>query len=219
MLDKILDVFNYIFWFFILNLFFMLFNIPIIMFFMTLGISKLFDYFPLFILCLLPTMPTFTALLHCMNKLRINKGLSLIKDFKNGIKLNFMQALSIWFGFLLLFLMLHTNMRFFASKGYGLVLVIFSISIAIVLFATIPYVFMLISRFKMSNLEIIKTSLILCFTKPSLTITNLLLLTVSLIIFEISPGTTMLFISSILAFLLTLVNKKLFSELENLSRE
>lgn len=218
MFEKVLDVFNYIFWFFILNLLFMLFNIPLILFFTSLGISNIFNYFPLFLLCLLPTMPTFTVLLYCMNKLMVNKGLSIMKDFIKGVKSNFMQALFIWFIELLIFLMLHTNIKFFASVSYGLIFVMLFASLTIVLFAITPYMFMLISRFDMKSTEILNTAFILCFTKPVLTITNLLLLIVSLILFEMAPGTTVLFIAPLFAYLLTQINRGLFSELEKISK-
>lgn len=218
MIEKVLDVFNYVFWFFILNLLFMLFNIPLILFFTSLGISNVFNYFPLFLLCLLPTMPTFTVLLYCMNKLMVNKRLSLLKDFIKGVKSNFAQALFIWLIELFMFLMLHTNIKFFSSFPYGLIIVMLFASFTIILFAITPYMFMLVSRFKMKSTEILKTSFILCFTKPVLTITNLLLLVVSLILFEIAPGTTILFITPLLAYLLTQINRALFADLEKLSK-
>ena len=219
MLEKILDVFNVIFWFFLLNLLFIIFNIPLILFFTSIGISNLFHYFPLFLLCLLPVMPAFTVLLYCMNKLMLNKGLSIMKDFISGVRSNFPQAFLIWFAELVIFLMLYTNIKFFSTSSYGLILVMLFASITLILSAVTPFVFMLISRFKMSHFEIIKTSFILCFTKPILTITNLLLLVVSLILFEIAPGITILFISSLLAFALTFVNRTLFHELEELSEK
>ncbi|EIA29498.1 Putative membrane protein, partial [Candidatus Arthromitus sp. SFB-4] len=66
--EKLFDTFNYVFWFFILNLLFWIFNIPIILFFMFIGISRITTYFPLFLVCLLPTAPIFTVLLYCVNK-------------------------------------------------------------------------------------------------------------------------------------------------------
>lgn len=217
--EKIFDSFNYVFWFFLLNLFFMLFNIPLILFFIFIGISNIFKYFPLFLICLLPAMPTFTALLYCMNKLIVNKDLNIIKDFTNGIKLNFKQSFLIWFIELLLIIIIYFNIRFFSLIKYNVVLVCLFSAIAIIIAAVTPFIFILISRFKMKTIDILRTSFILCFTRPILTITNLLLFIFSLILFEITPGTIILFISSLLSFSLLFINKSLLYELEGISKK
>ncbi len=217
--EKIFDSFNYVFWFFLLNLFFMLFNIPLILFFIFIGISNIFKYFPLFLICLLPAMPTFTALLYCMNKIIVNKDLNIIKDFTNGIKLNFKQSFLIWFIELLLIIIIYFNIRFFSLIKYNVVLVCLFSAIAIIIAAVTPFIFILISRFKMKTIDILRTSFILCFTRPILTMTNLLLFIFSLILFEITPGTIILFISSLLSFSLLFINKSLLYELEGISKK
>lgn len=217
--EKIFDSFNYVFWFFLLNLFFMLFNIPLILFFIFVGISNIFKYFPLFLVCLLPTMPAFTSLLYCMNKIIVNKDLNIIKDFINGIKLNFKQSFLIWFIELLLIIIIYFNIRFFSLVKYNLILVCLFSLVTIVLAAVTPFIYILISRFKMKTIDILRTSFILCFTRPVLTITNLLLFIFSLILFEITPGTIILFISSIFSFSLLFINKSLLQELENISKK
>lgn len=217
--EKIFDSFNYVFWFFLLNLFFMLFNIPLILFFIFIGISNIFKYFPLFLICLLPAMPTFTALLYCMHKIIVNKDLNIIKDFTNGIKLNFKQSFLIWFIELLLIIIIYFNIRFFSLIKYNVVLVCLFSAIAIIIAAVTPFIFILISRFKMKTIDILRTSFILCFTRPILTITNLLLFIFSLILFEITPGTIILFISSLLSFSLLFINKSLLYELEGISKK
>ncbi len=217
--EKIFDSFNYVFWFFLLNLFFMLFNIPLILFFIFIGISNIFKYFPLFLICLLPAMPTFTALLYCMNKIIVNKDLNIIKDFTNGIKLNFKQSFLIWFIELLLIIIIYFNIRFFSLIKYNVVLVCLFSAIAIIIATVTPFIFILISRFKMKTIDILRTSFILCFTRPILTITNLLLFTFSLILFEITPGTIILFISSLLSFSLLFINESLLYELEDISKK
>lgn len=217
--EKIFDTFNYVFWFFLLNIFFMLLNIPLILFIIFIGISNIFNYFPLFLICLLPTMPAFTVLFYCMNKIIVNKDLNLIKDFINGIKLNFKQGFLIWFLETIMLLILYFNINFFSTIKYNLVLVCLFSAITAILIAVTPFIFILVSKFKMKSIDILRTSFILCFTRPILTITNLLLIIIMLILFEITPGTTVLFISSLLSFSLMFVNKSLLNELEDLSKE
>ncbi|WP_416246472.1 DUF624 domain-containing protein [Clostridium sp. HCS.1] len=217
--EKIFDSFNYVFWFFLLNLFFMIFNIPLILFFTFVGISNIFEYFPLFLLSLLPTMPTFTALLYCMNKIMVNKDLDIIKDFIKGIKLNFRQSFLIWFIELSLITILYFNIRFFALIKHNILLICLFSTILIILATVTPYISILISRFKMKTIDTLRTAFVLCFTRPILTITNILLFIFSLILFEVAPGTIVLFISSLLSFLLLFINKSLLLELDSISKE
>lgn len=218
-IEKLLDIFNYIFWFFLLNLFFMLLNIPLILFFIFIGISNIFNYFPLFLICLLPIMPSFTVLFYCMNKLITYRDLSFAKDFLNGLKLNFTQSFLIWFLEIVMFLIFYFNIKFFSQIKYGIFLICLFFAATIILLAITPFIFILISRFKMNTISIIRTASILCFTRPISTITNLLIFIISLILFEINPGTTVLFISSILSFSIMFINKSLLLELENISKK
>ncbi|MGL5354664.1 MAG: DUF624 domain-containing protein [Clostridium sp.] len=214
-LDKIFDTFNYIFWFFLLNLFFMVLNIPIVSFFIFVGISDIFSYLPLFLLCLIPIGPTITALLYCTGKLIRNKSINVFSDFLNGLKLNFVQATGFWCFELLIVFMLYSNIKFFSVVNYNLVLTCVFAALLILLLLVTPYIYILISRFSMKSMDIIKASFILAFTRPILTISNILVLIVSLILFEMSPGTIVLFVSSIITYLLSFTNKSLLSELES----
>lgn len=204
-LEKIFSFFNYVFWFFILNLIFLLLNISVISFFMFVGISNISTYFPLFLLSLIPIGPSFTMLLYCMGKIIRNKDLNIIEDIKLGFKLNFKQSTFIWIIQLLLILIINTNIRFFSRVS-----VLFSgisILVSIILLAITPYIYLVISRFSLSTIDVLKNSLILTFTKPAITIANISSMVFTLILFEISPGTTFLFMGSVLAFLLTYCNK------------
>ncbi|CUQ01360.1 DUF624 domain-containing protein [Clostridium baratii] len=217
-LDKIFDTFNYIFWFFVLNFFFMLFNIPVISFFLFVGISNLFNYFPLFLVCLIPTVPAFTILLYCMGKLMRTKNLEPINDFVKGFKLNFKQAIVLWSFELLLIFALYSNIRFFTNVMQNTILTCLFAALLILLIAITPFIYILMSRFSMKNLPLIRSAFVLAFTRPLLTISNILLFAVSLVIFEIIPGTSILFIVSIFAFLLIFANRQLLAELEQQSK-
>lgn len=217
--EKIFDYFNYIFCFFILNCIFLLFNLPAILFFIFIGISNISTYLPLFFICLVPTMPTFTILLYCMNKLLVNKDISIKYDFIKGFKLNFFQSFFIWVIELILIFMLQLNIKYFSTINQNIFLVCIFSSITLIIALITPYIFIIISKFKMSSLSLLRTASILSFTRPILTISNILLLIVALIIFEIIPSTSILFIFSLLAFILMFINKALIKELEDISKE
>lgn len=219
-LDKLFDVFNYIFCFFALNVLFWGMNIPLIIFFMFVGISGTLTYFPLFLFCLIPTMPAFTIILYCMNKLYRTKNVDIIKDFVKGFKLNFKQSLIIWSTELVIVFLIYSNIRFFTiATSNFLILNCMFIGMLIMISIVTPYVFLIISRFSMKGLQIIRLSFILTFTRPVLTITNLLLIIFFLIVFEINPALTILFISTTLAFSQIFINKALLNELEDISKK
>lgn len=217
-LDKILETFNYIFWFFTLNLLFWVFNIPIILFFVFIGISNILTYFPLFLVCLIPVMPTFTVILYCMNKLYKNKNIEVITCFLRGFKLNFGQALFVWCVELVAIFLIFTNINFFSVAANSFIIPALFICLLILISAMTPYLFLIISRFSMTSLQVLRLSFILTFTRPLLTITNLLLVLVFMVLFEISPAIIILFISTLLGFCLIFINRTLLSELENISK-
>lgn len=217
-LDKILETFNYIFWFFTLNLLFWVFNIPIILFFVFIGISNILTYFPLFLVCLIPVMPTFTVILYCMNKLYKNKNIEVIPCFLRGFKLNFGQALFVWCVELVAIFLIFTNINFFSVAANSFIIPALFICLLILISVMTPYLFLIISRFSMTSLQVLRLSFILTFTRPLLTITNLLLVLVFMVLFEISPAIIILFISTLLGFCLIFINRTLLSELENISK-
>ena len=215
-LQKILNFFNYVFYFFVLNVVFLFFNIPLLAFIFLIGISKIGAYLPLFLITLIPFGPSITMLLYCTGKLIRNKDLDLIPDIKLSLKLNFKQSLIIWVVELALIFILNINIKFFSN--YSIILSGVFLLISLILLFTSPYIYVLISRFSMNTKDIIKNSFILVFTRPLISIANIFSIVFTLILFEISPGTTFLFIGSILAFLISYCNKFLLTELENNSK-
>lgn len=217
-LEKFLEVCNYVFWFFTLNLLFWILNIPLILFFMFLGISQIFNYLPLFLVCLIPVMPSFCVILYCVNKIYKEKNISIIKDFSKGFKLNFAQALNIWCIELLLIFMVYSNLRFFSRIANNLIMTSLFICILIIIITVTPYLFLLISRFSMKNMQIVRLAFILMFTRPIISLTNLLVGLFFMVIFELNPAIVILFISTALAFVLIFVNRELLKQLESISK-
>lgn len=215
--DKIFDVFNVILLFFVLNLLFMLVNIPAVVFLLTLGVSQIYTYFPLFLLCLLPAGPAFTVLLYCMGQFIRNKTITYSIDLPKGIKLNAKQSFIIWAFELLIVFMIFSNVMFFSTTAHSLLFTCISISLGILLLSISPYIYLLISRFSMSLLEILKSSMIIAITRPILTITNTLLFIILLVLFEMTPGTVVLFSSSLFAYALQFANRDLMIQLEKQS--
>ncbi|HHD2753836.1 TPA: DUF624 domain-containing protein [Clostridium perfringens] len=218
-LEKLLTFFNYIFWFFMLNLFFSILNIPVILFLLFVGFKNITTYLPLFLISLIPFGASFTALLYCMRKLVKYKDLDLFSDFIKGLKYNWKQSTLMWCGELILIFLFSFNLRIFSTVYYSLILsCVFIFLIVLTLLAT-TYMFVLISRFSMSSMEILRASVILTFTKPIISIANIVVFLFSLMLFEINPGTTVIFIASVVSYLIMFLNKNLLESLETKSSQ
>lgn len=218
-LEKILAVFNYIFWFFMLNLFFSILNIPVILFLLFVGLRNITTYLPLFLISLIPFGASFTALLYCMRRLVKYKDLDLLGDFIRGLKYNWKQSTLIWCGELFLIFLLSFNLKLFSTTFHSLVLSCIFVGLLGITFLTTTYIFVLISRFSMSSMEILRASAILTFTKPLISVGNIIIFLFSLMLFEISPGTTVIFIASIVSFLVMFLNRNLLESLEEKSNQ
>ena len=213
-IEKILTFFNYVFWFLTLNLLFLVVNTPLVLFLIFIGISKIGTYLPLFLLCAIPFAVSFTSLLYCMSKLIKNYEIEPFKDFIKAFKSNFKNATTIWILELIAIFILYTNIKFFSQiKGSILFTGLFTGLLFVILLIT-PHIFMLTSKFSMNILSTIKSASILTITRPIITISNILCLLVTLVLFEINPATTVLFIGSIASFLIAFANKTLIKELE-----
>ncbi|MPQ45265.1 DUF624 domain-containing protein [Clostridium tarantellae] len=218
-IEKVLDFFNYVYWFFIVNILFMIINIPVIFFFLFVGFSKAVTYLPFFLVCLIPTGPAFTSVLYCMAKLLRTKDLEPFKDFFHGLKINFKSSLLLWCLQLIFIFILSTNLRIVSYLNLSLIFVAIFAMLLLVNFMIMPYVYILTSRFSMGIKQTLKTSLILSITRPMLTIGYIASFLFVLMLFEISAGTTVLFISTVLSFLLIFMSKALLNQLELISQK
>lgn len=83
-IEKILEVCEKILYFLKINLLFLVFNTPILLFFLFVGISNVREYLPFFLLCLLPAGPAFAAVLFSMNRVLHGIETSAWKDYRTG---------------------------------------------------------------------------------------------------------------------------------------
>lgn len=78
-----------------------------------------------------------------------------------------------------------------------------------------PNLYMLISRYEMKNMQIVKTGVTLLIAKPAATLGNIVALAIVLVAFELSAGTTVLFMGSVYGFLVMFMNQNVMQKLEN----
>ena len=103
-MDKIMEVCEKILYFLKINILFLISNLPALLFFLFVGISRVREYLPFFLLCLLPAGPAFSAVLFSMNRMLHGIETGAWRDYKKGytdefikkILLAAVQAVLVW---------------------------------------------------------------------------------------------------------------------------
>ncbi|MFT5873535.1 MAG: putative membrane protein YesL [Clostridium sp.] len=209
---------NYIFWFFLGNLYFLLLNIPLVLIlivFLSNGANTIPQGFTfIFIICCIPIGPAATALLSVMGKLIREKDINITKDFFKAYKTNFFQSLFFWTLEIILMCILFLDIRFFISSSYPQFLTIFIYVITAFVFSISMYVFPIISRFYINSKNILKLAAYYSIKKFYITILNFTsFLAVGFIFFKVSTF-ILVFISSIICYLIMFYQQKILFEIE-----
>jgi len=209
---------NYIYWFFMGNLYFLLFNIPllfILIVFLSNGTKALPEGFTSsIIICCIPIAPAATALLSVMGKLIREKDIYITKDFFKAYKANFFQ--SLYFGALeiVLICILFIDIRFLISSSYPRILTAFIFIVIAFIISMSLYVFPIISRFYLGTKDILKTAAYYTIRKIHVTILNFsIFLVVGFIFFKVHTF-VLVFASSIICYLLMFYQQKILLEIE-----
>ncbi|MGH4050867.1 MAG: YesL family protein [Clostridium sp.] len=210
---------NYIFWFFLGNLYFLLLNIPLLFMFLVVmsnGTNTLPQGFTtIIILCCIPIAPAATALFSVMGKLIREKDLNITKDFFKAYKTNFFQ--SLFFGALeiILLCVLFIDIRFFISSGYPRILTISVFVVMLFIFSMSLYIFPIISRFYLGWKDVVKTAAYYTIRKFNITLLCLSsFVVVGFIFFKITTF-VLVFVSSIICYLIMYYQQKLLLEIED----
>ncbi len=208
---------NYLFWFFLGNLYFVLLNIPLLfvsMIFLTNGTNPISKGFTSIVICCIPIGPAATALLSVMGKLIREKDINITKDFFKAYKDNFFQSLFFSTMEIILISILSIDIKFFISGGYSRVITSFIFIVITFILLMSMYVFPIISRFYLTKKDILKTAAYYAIRKFHVTILSFAsILLVCFIAFKVSP-LILVFISSIICYLIMFYQQKILLEIE-----
>lgn len=213
-MEKILNVCDKIMYFLKINMLFLLSSLPVLLFFLFVGISQVRTCLPLFLLCLAFSGPALCAVFFSMNRLLHGTETSAWKDYKTGytdswgmrMKMSLLHMLLIW--------MFWTDIEFFSiQKPFLPLTILFIILFAVTVLIT-PNLYLLASRYEIKILECFKGALTLGITKPLLTLGNTAMAAVILMLLEIKAGTVILFMVSIYGYVVVYMNQKVFQAIE-----
>jgi hypothetical protein len=150
---------NYILWFLMGNIYFLLLNLPLLYLLLVLlsnGKSALPEGFGIvFSLCLIPMGPAATALYSVMGKLVREKDVNVTRDFFKAYKTNFLQSLFFWTLGILLINLLAFDVRVLISYNYPRILIYILFVIIAFIFILGLYVFPIISRFYLKSKDVL----------------------------------------------------------------
>lgn len=213
-IEKVLGFCEKVCYFFVINLLFIISNIPVLMFLLFVGAGQIRECLPLFLLSLLPMAPALSAVLYTMNRLIEGREANALRDYRKGYCTDFLQKTGLGAGQLFVILLCWTNAEFFTVQmGILPLAVLFFILSAAAVLVT-PDLYLLASRYEMGNMQIVKTAVTLLIAKPLMTLGNLAALLIVLGAFEISAGTTVLFMGSAYGFLVMFMNQGVLRQLE-----
>lgn len=197
-IEKVLGFCEKVCYFFTVNLLFVISNFPILLFLLFIGAGQIRECLPLFLLCLIPMAPALSAVMYTMNRLIHGTEGKAVKDYKKGYCSDFLQKVGLGAGQMLVIIMCWTNIEFFTLQVRIFPFtIIFMILFAAAVLVT-PNLYMLASRYEMKNIQIAKTAVTLLIAKPVSALGNIVALGVVLAAFEISAGTTVLFMLSLI---------------------
>lgn len=213
-MEKILGACEKLWYFIGVNILFIISNIPVLLFFLFVGISQVRTYLPLFLLCMVPMGPALSALFYTMNRLLAKTESSAWKDYKKGYFDTWGQKILLALGQMAVLFIFEVNIEFFAVQmPFFPLMVVFIILFAVTILLT-PYLYLLASRYQMKNKDIIKDALILLITRPVNTLGNVVAFAVILMLFELKAGIAVLFIGSVYGFLVAFMSQRTLHSLE-----
>jgi uncharacterized membrane protein YesL len=200
-------------YFLIVNALFWLSNIPLICFIIFVGIKQIPTYLPLFMTALLPVPPAFAAVLYCMGRQLRGTEVRAFKDYKKGYREDLFLKLKLGAAQLFAIFILWTNTKYMSEYGLSLVSMLFFVAFIFTIILT-PNLYLLASRYEMKFLDIVRVAVIITVTRPVCTLGYIAAFGFLLMLFELSAGTTVLFMISGYGFLVAFMSRSMLKFLE-----
>lgn len=212
---------NYVWWFFLGNLYFFLLNIPLLLFiFYTLFTpdmgKEIFTtgyIFYLFIACI-PVGPALTALDGVMGKIIREKDVNFTREYFKAYKNSFKQSISVWILQLVFTYIFIIDIRFFTQTSFRIIGYAF-IGVLSLLLITSLYVYPIISRFYMKTRDVLRLSLYYAIKRIKTTLLVLSAFVCVGVLFKLIASVTVLFDVSILCYLTMFYEKDILKEVQD----
>ena len=206
-------VFNYGYWFLMLNLYFAIANLPFILALSTLQFipSNMIYYF----ITLIPMGPALAALIASLNKIVVEKDINVTKDYWHFFKGNFLESLRLWSITLVLLFILAMDLAVFMDKSvFAIVSPLFIIlSILLLNMVICGLVIMTKTKHKLKTLFIL--SFYYSIKKFYITFLNTILASFFIFILLVKPVFAFMVLPSFIFFLIVRNSSLIFRSESN----
>lgn len=205
--------FNYIYYFCVSNILFLVSNFIFIMFYEAAE-PNIYSYILLFITAI-PMGPSISALLSVMGKLMKDKEIEVWKDYSSAYRQNFKQSLAIWVFLLGVLGILLVDIKFVSSIPSYRFLAAFFLGIMIILMLIALYAFPILTKFNMKTVDILRASIYFSIRKFPTTAVKIVIIIGTFYILKYLKVVGLLFFTSVIAFLIMYYDRSMFDELES----
>ncbi|MCM2531262.1 YesL family protein [Neobacillus pocheonensis] len=205
---------NHIYSLLMTNIYFVLSNLLVLIFFITLKHS--FTNITLYFLALIPTGPSISALFYSIGKLIREQELSPFKDFFHGYKINFKDTLKFWVPLLLVLFILSVDLQYYkaaASLGHSILFVLILIGIVFLLVLMLN-AFLINAGFVFRTKDVWKLSVYYSFKKLKTTFGNIGIVIITLFITAITSNFLIIFIASLVCYAFMLNSKSVVEDIK-----
>ncbi|SHH79295.1 YesL family protein [Clostridium grantii] len=205
---------NYIFWFLLGNIYFLLLNIPFIFVFTLYLMNPVEGYTFLFFLSSIPIGPAFLALLSTMGKIVREKDVNLTSHFFGAYKKNFFEGIFYWILFILFIMIVYFDLLFVNSNYSSAILtrVVQILGLFVIAFGL--FVFPIVSRFYFRAKDTLKIAIKYFVKKVHIAITNVVIAG-GLVYLAFKINILIIFIFSIIAYCIMFLQNPVLQEIED----
>ncbi len=162
----------------------------------------------------IPIGPAYTALLSAMGKLVREKDVNITRDYFSAYKKSFLQSLFLWTLGLVILTVIIVDIRFFASRAGGRVLIPLLYAVAALILLAGLYVFTLVSRFYLKSIDVIKISFYFILSKWKVTVSCISVIIIAIFLSSKFMALATMFIFSMACYGIMFLQKDLLKELE-----
>lgn len=208
---------NYIMWFLQCNFYFWLMNIPFIIVFLLMFLSKGDDFALPLAISSIPMGPALTALFGVMGKLIREKDVNVTDDFFKSYKTNFFESLFFWILELIILAIVYANKVYVLSQNSTPVFQTIFVVLMIMCISLIFHIFPILSRFYLKKLDLIKIALYYSIKKIYISLSTLALIYIMWKLFINAPRVSILVILlsvSIIGYIVMYLYKGILLQLE-----
>jgi uncharacterized membrane protein YesL len=210
---SIYNITEHIWCFLLANFYFLIMNIPFILAFLLSFSSGITDISMILFLCMIPIGPALVALLSVMGELVREGDVQVSKKFFQAYTSNFFEALFFWCFELGILAVLYIDILFGTTKSglqvYNYILIFMGFFLLSMSF----YIFPIVSRFHLRIIDVLRLSLAYSIKKFLITILNYISL-IALFMLQIKFNVLMLFVWSILCYLIMFYERNMLKEIE-----